>query len=205
MRLRREHVVRGALMLPLLVVLATGCIFSPDKKKVIEPPGPDNYLPMSTISNVIHNLKQAYIDRNFDEYAKLFTDDFQFYFDPNDDGVPDSWALGDELNVHRNMFGGQPNLEGNYVTGIELAFLEGEPDVDPQFADYKRVVLSTVDLRVDTRNEVNGDVTLYLTPAGSQAHLYFFQTEEIDPETEQPIWKIAAWKDLGTGALLAAR
>jgi hypothetical protein len=206
MMLRREHLIRWALLLPFLAVLSAGCIFNPDKKDPPIVPPVSNFKVPTTITNVIHNLKQAYIEKNYDEYAKLFTEDYQYIFDPNDTGVPDSWVLGDELDVHRNMFGGEANRDGNYVTDIQLAFTENEPDTDPQFPEYSRVVLSAVDLRVDTRNKDNGDVTLYLTPAGTQAHLYFLQTDEVHESNQQRIWKIVVWKDAGTGGgLLAAR
>jgi hypothetical protein len=162
------------------------------------------YRPLTTITNGIANLKAAYVDRNHDEYAKLFTEDFQFLFDPSDTAVPDSWPIADELEAARNMFTAQANLDGSAVEGIALAFSQNEPDVDPEFPDYARVVLSGVDLRVDSRNVNNQDVTLYFTPPGTREWFYFVQTEETDPRSGNHLWKIRLWKDLGAGVLRPA-
>jgi hypothetical protein len=199
---RRTHVMRGALALPLMVVLATGCLFNPDKKK--DPPDdtPTNYKPLTTISNVIFNLKLAYTQRNYEEYAKLFHPEYIYIFDPRDE-LGDSWPVGDELDSARNMFSGQPNLDGNRVTGIRLTFTENAQDTDPTFPDYPRVILDAVDLQVDTQHKDTGDPTLYMTPSGTQAHLYFIQIDETDPVSGDKLWKIRIWKDPGTGLLAA--
>ena len=104
------------LLLPLVLGLV-GCPFSPEKKGGNDDePDVSEYKALITIPNVLYNLKLAYEELNYDEYAKLLDPSFRFRFDPRDVG-PDQpwqeleWGIGEELDAHRHMFDGEPNID----------------------------------------------------------------------------------------------
>jgi hypothetical protein len=162
-------------------------------------PGPEPpYLPLTTIANVIHNLELSYELRDYLEYRRLFHPDYTFLPNPHDNVPP--WGRAEELTSARRMLGGESNRDGYLAVEIRLAFAAGEPQSDPDSPDTLRVILSAVDLQVETRHEAMGDHTLYVTPAGTQEHLTFVLTSETDPGSGSPLWKILRWEDLGAGA-----
>ncbi len=197
----RSH-IRSRLLwvLPVLVIGIAGCPFSPDKGKD-KPPDDDEseYLPQTSITNVLANLKQSYEEKNYVEYIKLLHPSFIYVFDPVDAGqdeIPDQWGLADEKISAENMFGNEPNREGYRAEEIRLSFTAGTPQEDPPInPDWTKVRLSPVNLTIDGRHEETGDVLIYEV-LNNQAELYFVQ----DGQT----WYIVWWEDKPLGALAAA-
>jgi hypothetical protein len=176
------------------VLMLAGC--SSDDKKSTEPE-PSNYLPQTSIANVIANLKTSYLEKNYEEYRKLLDPSFEYVFAPQDIGgpnnIPLSWGLADELLATQNMFHLEPNKDGYWAEAITLSYQSGAPvdtDLNP---NWKKVVLSEIQLWLDSRNETS-DVLIYMV-SGDKAELYFVQTGETDDDSGLPIWKIVRWVD----------
>lgn len=189
---------RSLLLIPLFLILLA-CPWDPPKKPpvIIEK---DPYLPPTTITNVLENLRLSYTNRNDDEYAKLLHPAFTFVFDPRDIG-PDkpwqaeTWGKGEELDSAKNMFGGQPNLHGRAVDSIELDFVVGQPVTSPVNGAWQMVILTAVDLALHTTEVHSGDQWLLETPGNYEAYLHLIRTEEEFEDTGDMIWKIAMWED----------
>jgi hypothetical protein len=184
---------------PLLVILSLtlllGCR-SDSKKK--PDPEPSTYLPQTSITSVLSNLAQAYTKKNYEEYQKLIDSSFEYIFAPQDIGgennIPASWGRADELASANHMFNGAVNRDGYRAEEIRLAFTAGADtptDLDPA---WRKVVLSNINLQIDSRHETSSDPLTY-DVNGDKAELYFFLTGEIWPGTDQHIWKIVRWDD----------
>ena len=188
------------LLLPILVGLV-GCPFDPKKTGGNDDePIPSEYKPLITISNVLDNLKLAYEELNYEEYAKLLDEAFRFRFDQRDVG-PDmpwqdpEWGVGEELDAHRNMFGGEPNIDDRIVDSITLIFDAGEPEPSLENDEWQQVRLTGVDLSVHTTEQSSGDEWILQTKGGYEAIFHFVLTDEIDAETGANIWKVVMWED----------
>ncbi len=185
------------LLLPLAIALS-GCPFSPEKGKDDPTPPDTEYQPQTSITNVLANLRQSYIDMNYDEYEKLLDDAYVFVFDPDDVGeetdFKDEWPRGDDLASARNMFGKQPNADGRVVDAITLEFVAGSAETSPVNPDWQRVILSAVELSLETTDQ-QGDKWFLETPGNYQAYLDFIETSEIHEESGKTIWKIVRWED----------
>jgi len=197
----RIHARRAPILflLPVFAVL-TACPFDPPDRP--DPPITpiSEYLSQVTISNVLHNLRLAYVERKHEEYGKLLDDAFTFVFDPRDVGPEKpwsdlTWGRGDELDSAWNMFNGQPNMDDQVVDRIELAFDEGTPRISEVNDEWKMVTLTAVDLKLFTTEQHSGDEWILETPGGYEANLHFVQTDEVDPKTEAPVLKIVLWED----------
>ena len=197
-----------AVAAPLWVTGLAGCPFSPSKGGTKPDPVPSNYLPQTSITNVLANLKTAYTEKNYNEYIKLLDPSFAYNFAPEDVGqndIPATWGFADETASTENMFSGHPNQDGYRAEGITLTFEPGVPQPDPdEMPGTTLVVLSSVFLTVEGRHETTADL-LYYEVEGDHADLYFKQTDEVDSGTGLKIWKIARWDDKPiTGGLVAA-
>ncbi len=187
-------------ILPLAAVLLGGCPWTP-KKGSISDPTPSKLLEQTSAANVLANLRQAYQDRNIDEYMPLFTSDYQFDFAPLDvqnGTVPNAfWALPDERRSTSNMF------TSDSVEGIELNYVPGDTvNSDNEYTNSWKVTVSQINLRVDTRTTDGGQLTL-LVPSATD--VFYFRAGP-DMVNGKPIWRIFLWKDepLGGGAALAS-
>lgn len=187
------------LVLPLVAILTTGCPFSPDKGKDKPPDPPSEYLPQTTIPNVLANLKRSYEEKNYTEYIKLLESNFAYIFNPEDaghNGIPAEWGLADERISAENLFGNEPNKDGYRAGEIELDFTPGTPEEDPPLnPDWTKVLLSPVNLRVHTTHKDTGDILIYEV-LNNQADLYFVKNGQT--------WYIVRWEDKPVGALVAA-
>jgi hypothetical protein len=206
MSLRRLDMRRGILLLPVLLLLA-GCPFSPDHST--EPPvkPPSEYKPNTSITNVLFNLQLSYNKRNYTEYVKLLHENFEYVFDPTDVGgeleIPESWGIADEKVSAENLFTNQPNRKGYRCESISLGFQNGA-DVASQYDEtWRKVILSQIQLLVDTRHKDTGEPLRY-EALGDKAELHFVLTDELDPDSGSPVWKIIKWEDKPV-ALLAAK
>lgn len=198
-----RHLKRTWVMLLLSLLAGTaGCLFSSDGKNddPEENPPPSDYKPQITIANVLYNFKLAFEELNYEEYEKLLHEDFAFVFDPRDVG-PDkpwseaTWGRDDELECIRNMFSGEPNINGQVVDGISLRFDAGDPEPSSENEDWWMVRLTAVDLSVYATEQHSGDQWILQTPGGYEGHLHFIQTDGSDQGTVERIWKIIMWED----------
>jgi hypothetical protein len=178
------------------LLLLAGCGSDSKKKPTdLEPP---LYFPQTSIANVLGNLRRSYHDRYFDEYRKLLDPSFVFVFAPQDVGgplhIPPSWGRPDDLDSTTRMFGDTVNRDGYVTEEIQVTFDAGTDETTALNPNWRKVVLSNVVLEVLCRNPSTQDLLIYIV-AGDQADLYFVETDEIAPGTDQKIWKIVRWDD----------
>jgi hypothetical protein len=197
MMLRRANVKWSFLLLPVLLIF-TGCPFSPEKDNTPDPPQPSEYKARTSISNVLFNLQHSWEKKNIEAYRDLLSEDYTYVFDPKDvgsgQGIPESWGLADELVSATNLFSNAENADGYRCQTISLDFVSGpvsQSDVDPE---WRMVTLSQIQLLVDTRKSDTGDPLMYQV-LGDQADLHFRQTNETDPDSGEKLWEITYWKD----------
>ncbi len=180
----------------LTVMLAGGC--ASDSKKKEPEPDPSLYLPQTSIANVLANMIRAYHEMNYEEYRKLLDVSFVYVFAPQDIGgpnnIPPSWGLPDDLLSAAHMFGHEVNRDGYVAESIALTFAASPYDSTDLGLNWRKVVLSNVNLEVLSRHETNGDHLIYQV-LGDKADLYLVETAETAPGTSQGIWKIIRWED----------
>ncbi len=192
----KKHERLLLLLIPAVLVLLTGCPWSPSKKKNGDTPPPTLYLPQSSPAYCLENLITAYVDRNIGEYLKLFPEDFTFVFSPEDisqdPSIPVQWGLAEEREATENMF------TSDIVDRIELSFTQSVADTsDHEFPDTWKVTVSEVELRVHTRTE-DGEFLL-LKVSGGLATFYFKEYEGEEASDGQPLWRIWRWEDQPLG------
>jgi hypothetical protein len=182
-----------------LSMAAAGC---KDEKKLMTPPPASEYLPQSSIANVLANFQKAYGKESIDEYRKLFTEDFIFVFNPADPidpnhPSPPQWGLVDELDVTENMF------TDALVTKIDLSsYVLGVParlDSNEYRPRAWKVRMDQANLQVYTRKP-DGTLLTYLVDGATEM---FFLVEEPTrlASDGKPTWYIFRWEDqpIGTG------
>lgn len=206
--MHRRRLTNLLVVLPLALVLLAGCPFSP--KKDTKPPDDQGnpYLAQTTIPNVLANLIRSYQEKNYEEYRKLLDTAYEYIFAPQDisepNGIPPSWGLPDELTSANNMFNKVPNKDGYWAEDITLSFTAG-PDTQAEInPDWRKVVLSNVNLSITGRNETSADPLIYQV-IGDKAELYFVLTNETDSTSGQRIYKIIRWEDKPIAAIVAAK
>ena len=135
----------------LSLTLLVGC--RSDSKK---PPDadPSPYLTQTSIPNVLANLTLAYTKMNYEEYQKLLDSSYEYIFAPQDIGgennIPASWGRADELVSAEHMFNGSANRDGYRAEEILLTFTAGADTPTELNPDWRKVVLSNVNL-IDSR------------------------------------------------------
>jgi hypothetical protein len=195
----KQSKTRALLILPVAVVLLSGCPFAPKPK----PPqdGQSKYFPQSSAAYCLNNLRQAYVDRGIDEYSKLFPEDFTFVFNPLDvssttNPTPIQWGLVDERDSADNMFSSE------LVERITLTF-DQDPAVqsDDEFPGTWKVQAKNVRLQVDTRKEDGSQLTLLLE---NGKETYYFKEYSSERATDGGnLWRIWRWSDEPIGTALA--
>lgn len=176
------------LLAPLLL---WGCPFSTERDGdggTVEPP--EEYKARTSPENLLHNLRVAYKQKDYEKYVELFAEDFTFVFNPldaqNDSlDIPDSWGLEQEKEAHRKLFS---------APDIEDIILEWRPDpqLPPDFenADTK-IIVRNITLEV-TQRLPSGE-PLFLQVAGD-AWFHFRKGDETTAEGDT-IWEVVWWED----------
>jgi hypothetical protein len=205
--IHRRRLTSLLVVLPLALVLLTGCPFSPKKDNKPPDPDPTSYLAQTSIPNVLENLKRAYTEKNYEEYRKLLDESYEYIFAPQDIGgpnnIPGSWGLADELTSANNMFSGLPNRDNYWAEKIKLAFTAGADTPTELNPNWRKVVLSNVNLEIESREMTTSDPLTYQV-IGDKAEIYFVLTDETAPDSELRIYKIVRWEDKPF-ALVAAK
>ena len=207
----KRNMTWGFLLVPILLLLGAGCLFSPDKggddEDVV-----DVYLPNTSIANVLANLITAYEDRNFGEYEKLFDQElFTFEVSEIDIGGPEPlplfWGWPVERSSADNMFASEE------VLSIELDFTFPTPrpveeaDGVDEFDVDMMTFLTTLELIITADNpEDPNDQNTFIVEG--DRHEFFFKEYPDETIEGEPVWRIVLWRDQalppGEG-LLAAR
>jgi hypothetical protein len=187
----RRYTIPFALCLALIFLAGTGCPFITKPSHDPPPVDPTNqYLPQTTIPNVLSNLQKSYQRLNIDEYEKLFASNYTYIFAPQDVGGPDNnpptWGVGPEIDSARKMFSKSvANSEGYVADQITLNFDQGD-EIPNQENGWTKVILSNVYLTLITHKEDTGDPLNYEV-RGDGAYLWFIKTGDK--------WYIVQWED----------
>ena len=197
--------IRGRLLLlGLVLVLLPACNDAASKPTDEEPTG---YPAATSITQLLENLKLAYEELNYEEYARLLHEDFTFVFDPRDVGPGrpwewenDTWGLIQDLESIRHMFGGEPNLKGQIVERIQVSFDAGTPQTSTEDPEWQMVLLTAVDLEAHATEQATGDQWILQTTGNYEGLLHVVQTQA---EGESMVWKIIRWEDLPPPGLLS--
>jgi hypothetical protein len=152
----------------------------------------------TSITNLLTIFTGAYRGRNYDEYRNLFDGTFVYVFAPQDVGgpnnIPAEWSLTEDLLSTQHMFADAVNRDGYRTEEIHLIFTPGADTATDLNPNWRKVVLSNVNLEVAAREGTSNDPLTYQV-AGDKANLYFVQTDETVPGTDLRIWKIVRWED----------
>ncbi len=192
--------MRTLLCMLCTMMLAGGCASDSKKRPIID--HPLEYLPQTSSTNVLANMARAYQEMSYEEYRKLLDVSFEYVFAPQDTGgpnsIPGSWGLSDELLSASHLLGRVVNSDGYLADAITVHFTQG-PDTPADLnPEWRKVVLSNVNLEVAAREGTSNDPLTYQV-IGDKANLYFVQTEETAPGTDLRIWKIIRWEDKPIG------
>ena len=183
----------------LCVPLLAGC----HEKKATKPVIPDLYVAQDSPANCLANLEQAYVERNLEQYVRLFASDFTFVFNPDDvhnptNPTPEQWGLAEEDTCHTHMF------QSTLVDKIELTFQQSDTvSSGSVFAGTWKVGLTQANLRVYTRKQ-DGTPWEYRVPNGT-ATFYFKKYPNEAARNGRPLWRIWRWEDQPLGGGVAAR
>jgi hypothetical protein len=142
---------------------------------------------------VLEILPFAYGGRDLDRYARLFADDFTFFFDPPDSAgtdFPRSWNRQKEMASAGNLF------RSEAVDRIELDLDPGTLEPSPQvIADSWRVRTRIVRLRLVRRGTRGQRDTLQVS-GGTE--LFYLRPDSTRLTWDgRPTWYIVRWEDLG--------
>jgi hypothetical protein len=182
-----------ALVLSLAMALACNEDISPPDFEEPTPeviPAPDSPENLIEAIAVIYEDELRTADERFDAYENLFPADesdlqFVFHFMASDvqHGLPPSWGLAEELEVHRHLFDAQA-AGGVFSLTLSLQYLAAEPLPLPDIGqeDWRQVRVTNTNLRLlHTPNdgfEINGGQARFC----------------LAPENDR--WFICEWHDL---------
>jgi hypothetical protein len=182
----RLAVTAGSLLGAALALVHSGCA---DKNRLTPPPEVSPYLEQSSAENILKNLRTAYENQAFAEYAKLFSTDYIFVFNPVDvqdptNPTPAQWPRADEMQAARHLFD-DPR--------VELITLDWSPralQADSSYGWKARV--DVFNLNVYTRND-NSELWIYQVRGSWQ--VFYFREEDLTLPSGRKKWTCARWED----------
>lgn len=176
------------LLAPLLL---WGCPFDTTRDEEPDPPPPlEEFKERISPENLLHNLRVAYQQKEFEEYILVFSQDFTFVFDPRDANndsldIPESWGLEQEQDAHRRLFDA-PDIEE-----IKLDWTPGaQLQPDRANADVK-IIIRNIFLEVDQR--LPDSNILHLQVRGDA--WFHFRKSDVTTAEGDTIWEIVWWED----------
>lgn len=169
----RNHtrLLSGLAALAALVVLAGGCIFSPDDD-VINPPVPPSYPFPSSHELLMDNFQTSYDQMNIEEYRNVLHPEFKFKFAEGSDVEPSGYYTREQdLQTTTRMFNGEQGMSeiGEVKPGvrdIDFRLLEqlsptweDVPDTDPDFPGSTRAIFD-VEIVFNLSDDGNSTITV---------------------------------------------
>jgi hypothetical protein len=161
------------------VLALNGCIFgTPDDQGGDVTPG------LESPAGVVEMIEVAYNDTDVELYKKCLSQNFTFYFDPNDVGndvegyiIPDSWGYYDEIDAADNMFDNAYSIQLSIITNNI-----GEPE--PSDEDFLAPnVMIELTVMIDSQNgfKAKGPVD--------------FEFESYFNDKNEKQWRVINWWD----------
>lgn len=166
----------------LAALLFTGCLFSPPEEEDPEAPPV-----MNSPANVLKTVEISYKQRNIEYYKAALSDNFVFYFDPDDVGqsppgsgyiIPETWSYTSDWQATDKMFEKAFSISLTIPTG-------GVGTPDPEATTYKANNIS-IKLLVMI-DELNGFIA-------DQGYCNF-EFEKYKNESNADRWRLTKWWD----------
>lgn len=156
-----------------LVVLASGCIFSPEDDPDPVPPPPVTYPFPDTYEKLMTNFRNAYDSMNIDEYRNVLHTGYIFVFADGSPAAPTTgiYTREEDLQSTTRMFNGEQgqDLEGVVKPGVRdiefsqllrLTDWEEVPETDLYFPGAYRALYDVrvvFDLNTESTNTITID------------------------------------------------
>jgi hypothetical protein len=158
-------------------------------------PTPTSFLPRTSPTNLLHNLRQAYAERDLAEFDSLLAEDFTFFLSSDDQqnpDLPDSWRRASEILIHRRMFDRQRVLD------LRLSYRSGDSAWDSEEGKYA-VDVWPINLYLHGITVVEPPDTNEYRVSDSRSRFWFRKNPWLWPGTKDSVWTIASWQDNPTG------
>jgi hypothetical protein len=185
--------IGGAVLLTALGI--AGCPFMPEDNPPIPPP--PTFLSRTTPQNLLHNLKQAYKERNIAEYESLLANPgFTFVLSEEDQAkpdMPDNWGRDPEILIHSRMF------DAEMVQQLTLDFIVGDVVWDPAQAMYS-VLITNVNLYLYGSTPGHPTEVKEYRVSDSRSKFWFKKNPWTTAAAHDSIWTIVMWEDNPTGS-----
>jgi hypothetical protein len=184
--------------LPVLTVLWALAAFAGCGDKETDPGHHEQspFLPRTSASNVLHNLRQAYLDRNVAQYDSLLADDFTFVLSVEDQqkpDMPDNWTRDIEVAIHRHMF--DPAMAQTLI----LAFDPADPVWDSADNMYAALI-SNVSLYLYGSTPAHPTDVKEYRVTGGRGKFWFRKNGWLAPGTADSVWTVVKWQDNPIGS-----
>ncbi len=185
-------------VLAIGVLTATGCLFSPEKKS--DPPTDPGgtYLAPTSPENVLHNLEEAYRNREIQRYTALIADDYVFEASEADLEVDFDYLNYDqEIETHENMF---RNVDNITITLDHNGAVPSDRAAYPPEDGYMKILVPAVRIDVLSRiaDETSGELITFRV--NGDPAVFIFEPDFTKTPTE---YKVVYQQDLFTGRLAA--
>ena len=195
--------MRAISVLAMLLLFASGCIFSPKKgREQPPPPLPDADSPQ----NAMLRFQGVYQAQSLVNYEPLLTSDFRYTFslqaDPGLVNLYPNWGKDDEVETTRHLFEGFVNSEGKPFPAARSIALELggiQYGTDYSHADsaewYQAVVVPGVRLTIEIPGEQ--DPVIYEINGRHEFYLVRGDAAVLGPgqEARTDRWYIRRWDD----------
>lgn len=178
--------LRPAIFCVLLVMLAaSGCLFSPDDSGGGDDPIIDDHVFADTADKLVANFARYYTERNLDRYREVLSENYRFIAQDETE-----YNFEREIDVANKMFNEVQGQDGIAFSDITVEYLQPQgtwqptPDDDPYFGgssgSLKRAYNVFISFKVSGQAltyEVKGLVIFYVTSRmvevdGAQVEMY---------------------------------
>jgi hypothetical protein len=157
---------------------------------------PWSFLARTTPQNLLHNLKQAYKERNIAEYESLLARDFTFILSEEDQAkpdMPDNWGRAPEITIHSRMF------DAEMVQTLTLDFVVGDVVWDATQGMYT-VPIDNVNLFLYGSTPGHPTEVKEYRVSASRSKFWFRKNPWTTGAAHDSVWTIVMWEDNPTGS-----
>jgi hypothetical protein len=155
------------------------------------------FLPRTSPTNVLYNLKTAYAERNIAEYESLLAEpDFTFVLSEEDQAkpdMPDNWGRDPEIRIHGRLF------DAEMVQQLTLNFNVGDPVWDATQGMYT-VVISHVNLYLYGATPGHPTEVKEYRVSDGRSKFWFRKNPWTTGAAHDSVWTIVMWEDNPTGS-----
>jgi hypothetical protein len=155
------------------------------------------FLPRTSPQNLLHNLKQAYLERNAAEYESLLAVDFTFLLSEEDQAkpdMPDDWGLETECLIHRHMF------DDGYVQQASLDFTVGNDLTWDAVQGMYTMMITNVDLFLYGSTPAHPTELKEYKVSDGRAKFWFRKNPWTTGAAHDSVWTIVMCEDNPTGS-----